>query len=46
MATIIDTGASTATTGSQTVSIPILSPAGNLILAEFGLATVTSGLYY
>lgn len=44
MATIIDTGASTATTGSQTVSIPILSPAGNLILAEFGLATVTSGV--
>lgn len=44
MATIIDTGASTATTGSQTISIPILSPAGNLILAEFGLATVTSGV--
>ncbi|AIQ58127.1 hypothetical protein [Paenibacillus borealis] len=44
MATIIDTGASTATTGSQTLSIPILSPAGNLILAEFGLATVTSGV--
>lgn len=44
MATIIDTGASTASTGSQTVSVPILSPAGNLILAEFGLATVASGV--
>ncbi|WNS45829.1 hypothetical protein [Paenibacillus sp. MMS20-IR301] len=44
MAIIIDTGASTATTGSQTVSIPILSPAGNLLLAQFGLATVTSGV--
>lgn len=43
MAQIIDVGSSTATTGSQTVSIPILAPAQNLILAEFGLATVASG---
>lgn len=43
MATIIDLGSSTATTGSQTISIPILAPGGNLILAEFGLSTVASG---
>ncbi|UQZ33004.1 hypothetical protein C2I18_05150 [Paenibacillus sp. PK3_47] len=43
MATIIDIGSSTASTGSQTISIPILTPAQNLILAEFGLATVTGG---
>ncbi|MBW4083510.1 hypothetical protein [Paenibacillus sp. S150] len=43
MAQVIDVGASTASTGSQTLSIPILSPAQNLILAEFGLATVLNG---
>jgi hypothetical protein len=43
MATIIDVGSSTATTGSQTVSIPILAPGANLILAEFGLATAAAG---
>ncbi|WP_042199678.1 hypothetical protein [Paenibacillus camerounensis] len=43
MAIIIDVGSSTATTGSQTVSIPILAPGANLILAEFGLSTVDSG---
>ncbi|MBW4081798.1 hypothetical protein [Paenibacillus sp. S150] len=43
MAQIIDVGRSTASTGSQTLSIPILSPAQNLMLAEFGLATVLNG---
>ncbi|MCE3200443.1 hypothetical protein JI735_27580 [Paenibacillus sonchi] len=43
MAQIIDVGSSTASTGSQTLSIPILSPEQNLILAEFGVATVASG---
>ncbi|AIQ54136.1 hypothetical protein [Paenibacillus sp. FSL R7-0331] len=43
MATIIDVGSSTASTGSQTISIPILAPGANLILAEFGLSTVTGG---
>lgn len=43
MATIIDIGSSTASTGTQTLSLPILSPAQNLILAEFGLATAASG---
>ncbi|AIQ48681.1 hypothetical protein R70723_24310 [Paenibacillus sp. FSL R7-0273] len=43
MATIIDVGSSTASTGSQTISIPILAPGANQILAEFGLSTVTGG---
>ncbi|WP_151736285.1 hypothetical protein [Paenibacillus tengchongensis] len=43
MATIIDSGSSTATTGTQTVSIPILAPGSNQILAEFGIATVAGG---
>lgn len=43
MAQVIDVGQSTASTGTQTLSIPILSPAQNLILAEFGLATVANG---
>ncbi|MEK3879401.1 hypothetical protein NSS64_04180 [Paenibacillus sp. FSL H8-0122] len=43
MAQIIDVGRSTASTGTQTLSIPILTPAQNLILAEFGLATVANG---
>ncbi|MEK4850468.1 hypothetical protein NST04_11550 [Paenibacillus sp. FSL H7-0756] len=43
MAQVIDVGRSTASTGTQTLSIPILSPGQNQILAEFGIATVING---
>lgn len=43
MALVIDVGRSTASTGTQTLSIPILAPGQNQILAEFGIATVADG---
>ncbi|WP_340025273.1 hypothetical protein MHI24_08860 [Paenibacillus sp. FSL K6-1096] len=43
MALVIDVGRSTASTGTQTLSIPILAPGQNLLLAEFGIAAVTNG---
>ncbi|MBP2001181.1 hypothetical protein J2Z69_002224 [Paenibacillus shirakamiensis] len=43
MATIIDRGSSVASTGTQTLSIPILGTANPTTLATFGLFTVTGG---
>lgn len=43
MAYVIDRGSSVASTGTQTLSIPILSPADPVGLAEFGLYTTTGG---
>ncbi|GIP23542.1 hypothetical protein [Paenibacillus sp. J22TS3] len=43
MAVIIDRGSSVASTGTETLSIPILSPSDPVGLANFGLYTINGG---